>query len=145
MIKDKSSEDLNLGVSSMKLNIFEDPSKVKELLKGLIICKTKRTIIIIDDIKVSHLNSIGYWPKNTPIKHPIRKKTLSIIVDLLRQPQPNICYPLIETNIVLPVLHLMQLFAIFRKETSCLMKVLQKARKKKCRLKIISRLLLHQK
>lgn len=50
------------------------------------------------------------------------KKALSTIVGLLEKPQLDIWQRLMETNVVLPVLHPRQIYLLFRKETSCLMK-----------------------
>ena len=82
----------------------------------------KMTRTTADKIKEPQINITGNRPKNTPVKHIGKKKSLSTIVDLLRQPQLDIRRMLMETNIVFSALHLMQISSLFWEDTSRLMK-----------------------
>lgn len=53
VITNDSSEELELEVSNVKLDISEDPPEVKELLKVLTAWKTKKTRITIDNVEES--------------------------------------------------------------------------------------------
>ena len=100
LITDDHSKDLELAVFSVKIDICEDLLEKKELLKVLTAGKVKMARTTAGKIKESQINSIGNWPKNTPIKHTGKKKSLSTIVGLLRHLQSDIQRMLMETNIV---------------------------------------------
>ena len=122
LITDNKVEDLELGVCSMKLDIWRYPPKVKKLFKVLTVKKTKQTHIPKNGIKKLQIDGMRNQPQNTSVKQTGMRKALSTIVGLLEKLQPDIWQRLMETNVVLPVLHPRQIYLLFRKKTSCLMK-----------------------
>lgn len=122
-ITDDDRKDLKLGFSSMKLDICGDPPEIKEVLKVWIAEKMRIIRITADKIEKPPINSIGTRPKNTLVKRTGKKKSPSTIVGLLRQLQPNIRQMLMEINIVVSILHLMQLSPLFREDTSRIIRV----------------------
>lgn len=82
-MKDDDSENLELDISSVKLNICKDLPKVKELLRVLTAKKTKKTYTIIDKIEEPQIHNIANQPRNISVKHIGKKKALFTIIGLL--------------------------------------------------------------
>lgn len=123
---DEDVEFINVDLPCNKLSI--------QLLVNDSITRTKRRQTIeTDNENDKRLNPKATWEKRKPVKQVGKKSTKASvpISSLVGQPAPDIQALLINTNIVITVLHFFQILPKFREETRRLMTVPRKPREKK--------------
>ena len=129
---DSESDNNNEDVEFIDINLPYNKLSL-QLLANNSITRTKKKRVIIDDEGDESLKSKTKREKRKPVKQVEKKSTKASapISDLVDQPPPDIQALLMNTNIVIPAVHLFQISPKFWKETRRLMTVLCKPRKKK--------------
>ena len=125
---DNNDED----VEFVNLNLPYNKLSLKQLANNSII-HIKKRCIIKDDKDDELPKPKANWEKRKPIKQVVKKssKASAPISGLIGQLPPDIQVLLMNTNIVIPILHLFQISPKFREKTKHLMMVLCKPHKKK--------------